>query len=619
MKSIRLSLILYFLVLVGAALGTIGFLVYQLAEQALHAEEEAKEEKLQLTYDQRCRQEQDRMDQALAVQVRALADRTLLQSQYWNLAPLYRFVSAFGLVGAGAGPNGHVGTHLWSGMAVGRDWSRQPLYPSGRMVPPNIQLPQESLPPLPLGSTEYFQINSTWNQVILADSLGEVPLPFDARQFAQLDGFAMKFDEFDLEPGRHIRRATLKTPLTRYAPFPFRPPPKPPVGRPMGKRGGFAGPFEQPKRDNRGLTTPAPERPLESRFIYFQYASDTTERDRAIAELDAELRHKRAEHNTESAAALASMRNRLLGLSLVTFALTVLGCLSLVRHGLAPLRRVSEAVSRVSETDTRLQLDESRLPRELRPIVERLQQALDMLGRAYAREKQAAADISHELRTPLAALLTTTEVALRKSRSPEEYREVIADCRASCQQMSRLVERLLALSRLDAGVDRVRTEDVDAADLAEQCAGLVRPLAEARGLSLRVHRSGFTVATLDTDKVREILTNLLHNAIEYNQPRGSVDVAVARENGHVTLEVRDTGMGIACEAQRHIFERFFRADESRHAETMHAGLGLAIVKGYVDLMGGTISVRSSPGEGSTFRVQLPVRPYTVNGPRGVDA
>jgi heavy metal sensor kinase len=340
---------------------------------------------------------------------------------------------------------------------------------------------------------------------------------------------------------------------------------------------------------------------------------DTTERDQALAALHAELDEKLQQHHEDAAAELASVRNRLIGVGLASFLLTVLGGLTLVRHGLSPLRRLSDAVSRVSEENIRLQFDEKRLPQELQPIVERLQQTLGMLRDALAREKQAAADISHELRTPLAALLTTTEVALRKARSPEEYREIIQDCRSSCQQMSRLVERLLALSRMDAGVDRVRTQEVDAAELVEQCAGMVRPLAEARGLQLLVHRNGPAPAALDADKLREVVTNLLHNAIEYNRPSGRVEVAVAQENGHLNLEVRDTGVGIAPEAQKHIFERFFRADPSRAAESMHAGLGLAIAKGYLDLMGGTISVLSAQGQGSTFRVQLPTRPHPAPG------
>src|SRR5262249_15109188 len=158
--------------------------------------------------------------------------------------------------------------------------------------------------------------------------------------------------------------------------------------------------------------------------------------------------------------------------------------------------------------------------------------------------------------------------------------------------------RLLTLARIDAGVDRLRVEKVDVAALAEQCTALVRPLAEARGLTLRLHSDGEALLQADPGKLREVLTNLLHNAIEYNRPAGSIDLTVARHNGSLCVEVRDTGVGIAPEARAHIFERFYRADPSRQAEGLHAGLGLAIVKGYVDLMGGSIDVESDVGRGS---------------------
>jgi signal transduction histidine kinase len=280
------------------------------------------------------------------------------------------------------------------------------------------------------------------------------------------------------------------------------------------------------------------------------------------------------------------------------------------------LRRLSYAVSRVSVKDFRLPLDDRPLPLELRPIVERLTNTLDLLKRAFAREKQAAADISHELRTPLAALLTTTEFALRKPRSVEHYRELLGDVHASAQQMNQIVERLLTLARLDAGVDRLRVQPVDVAALAQQCADVVRPLAEARGLKLAVKNGfparngaggeGARLVQTDPDKLREIVSNLLHNAIEYNRPGGAIDLRVGRHNGTLEVEVQDTGIGIANQVRERIFERFYRADPSRGGDDLHAGLGLAIVKEYIDLMGGSIGVESTEGQGSTFRVLLPV-------------
>jgi signal transduction histidine kinase len=289
-----------------------------------------------------------------------------------------------------------------------------------------------------------------------------------------------------------------------------------------------------------------------------------------------------------------------------TFAGTTVGGLVLVGLGLAPLRRLTDAVSRVSPKNFRLPFGpRETLPSELEPIRDRLQQTLDELRKAFEREKQASADISHELRTPVASLMTVIEVALRKPRSAEEYRQTLEDCRATARQMRHLVERIMALARLDAGSDRLRPREVDVGELVHDCAALVKPLAGERGLELRVHCPKPVTWTTDPDKLREVLVNLLHNAIQYNRPAGAIDVSAQADGRWLDVQVHDTGVGIAPEAFEHIFERFYRADASRHADDLHAGLGLSIVKGYVGLLGGTISVESRVGQGSTFRVRLP--------------
>jgi heavy metal sensor kinase len=424
-----------------------------------------------------------------------------------------------------------------------------------------------------------------------------------------------RFDDTTLRADGHVRRVTLKAPVSRFRLFRPLPSLLPHRSQETAHRQAQKG-EPTPRSRGQALSRPAPGKKAEkedqafrdqaSPAIFIQCAYDTTQRDTRLAEIRAQFNGDVADLETESADTLARLRDRLMWISLGTFAATLAGGFWLVRLGLSPLHRLSDAVGRVSEKNFRLEFDGPGLPQELRPIVERLTQTLELLKRAFAREKQAAADISHELRTPLAALLTTTEVALRKPRAPEEYRELLEECRSSSQQISQLVERLLALARLDAGADTLRPQEVDAVALAEQCAALVRPLAEARGLNLHIHGQGPVRLLADPDKLREVFTNLLHNAIEYNRPQGSVDLAVERDNGSLRIQVRDTGIGIAPAARQQIFERFFRADPSRQADGLHAGLGLAIVKGYVELMGGTIAVDSKEGQGSTFSVQLPV-------------
>ena len=430
-------------------------------------------------------------------------------------------------------------------------------------------------------TAEFFQIDSAWGASYRSKSMGDRSFPTDPQAFARDQELSWDWADDFVGPDLPVRRVMLRT-SARFTQ------PMPPHGR----------------SNDRGERGPRPDFQPRS-AIFVQCAASTAGRDAAVRGFGDDRDRNLASVEAETADSLAGLRNRLLLMGALTFAAAALGCYGLVRLGLSPLRRVSDAVSRVSEKDFRLQVDQRRMPGELKPIVRRVSETLEMLKRAFEREKQATADISHELRTPLAALLTTTEIALRKPRTAAEYQELLQDCRLSAQQMAQAVERLLALARLDAGVDRLRPQAFDAADLAEQCAALVRPLAEARGLTLAVHRDGPAPVTADPDKLREIVTNLLHNAVEYNRPNGAIDLTVARENGRLEVEVKDTGVGIGAEAKTHLFERFYRADPSRTGDGLHAGLGLAIVKGYVDLMGGDLAVESTEGQGSTFRVRLP--------------
>jgi signal transduction histidine kinase len=322
--------------------------------------------------------------------------------------------------------------------------------------------------------------------------------------------------------------------------------------------------------------------------------------------LKAEYLQSLNEQDEKARTELARLRTALLLIGLGAFSATALGGYLLVGFGLAPLKKLSDAVSRVSPRDFKLPLeDDAALGAELAPVADRLRETLDQLRRAFEREKQAAADISHELRTPVASLLATLDVALRKPRAADEYRQTLVDCRAIGSQMRHLVERLMALARLDAGSDQVRPAEIDVGELVGEVTTMVKPLAGQRGVNLHVSCPDDVTWKTDPDKLREILVNLLHNAIQYNRPNGSIDVSAATENGWLDLRVRDTGIGIAPEKSERIFERFYRADPARNDSGLHAGLGLSIVKGYVGLLGGTITVESQAGKGSTFLVRLP--------------
>jgi heavy metal sensor kinase len=565
MKSIRLSLLLYFLALLAVALGAVSALAYQYTQDILKAKVQAREQLARKQHDEDSRREKRRFDQMLLDHTRRLSDYA--QAQYRMKGSVTEFHE---------------------------DIFSNPADPGSFGYPVTL----------------FFQVNSDNGIVWRSSSMGDRSFAFDPETFKKMLAHRPPaWDDLELEPGLAVRRLTWRVPL----------------GLPPGRHPWGPGPLpnflenppissgaaeKTPSAAHADLSPRSPPASQESRrrpapVFYIQFAADKAPRDAKLTELRKNLENELAHLEKESRDTLSSLRSRLLLIGLLAFAGTVAGGVWLVRLGLSPLQRLSEAVSQVSAKDFRLPFDEPRLPQELRPIVERLTETLDLLKRTFAREKQAAADISHELRTPLAALLTTTEVALRKPRSAEEYRELLEDCHSTGQQMSQLIERLLALARLDAGVDTLRPREVDVANLADQCVTLVRPLVSARGLALRVEQNGPVLLHTDPDKLREVLTNLLHNAIEYNRPNGRIELALQRENGQVRLEGRDTGIGIAPEAREHIFERFYRADPSRQADGLHAGLGLSIVKGYIDLMGGKISVESTEGQGTTFRLELP--------------
>ncbi len=589
MRSIRLSLMVYFLALLGVALLTASLLVYGNAEQTLQAKQQAMEQLIDAQYRERCRDANEHLDHNLLTQAQSLARLVQVQLE-WDRVDVIQPLMYLGLASSSFNPSGYALAPLWLAESVPiprHFWPNNPswLIHEGvrRRIFPYVYKIELKNMLLPVDSQigEFYQIDCPPSPSYYSDAMAgrTFTLPFSPLESDQVA--RRVFDDTRLG-NMPVRRVVLQ------ASGGPREDPRPPASSSGGRRRAYRGPT-----------------------IYVHCAASLDKHGAVLGAYRRQRDDELAKLADETQDSLRDLRRWLWGISLAVFAATALGTFGLVRLGLLPLRRLSYAVSQVSAKDFRLPLDGQPLPLELRPIANRLTNTLDLLKRAFAREKQAAADISHELRTPLAALLTTTEFGLRKPRSVDHYRELLSDIHASAQQMNQIVERLLTLARLDAGVDRLRMQAVDVAALAQQCADVIRPLAEARGLKLSVE-DGSTAADgsgsmqTDPDKLREIVSNLLHNAIQYNRPGGAVDLRVERRNGTLQVEVKDTGIGIAAEARERIFERFYRADPSRGGDDLHAGLGLAIVKEYIDLMGGSIGVESTPGQGSTFRVLLPV-------------
>jgi signal transduction histidine kinase len=171
--------------------------------------------------------------------------------------------------------------------------------------------------------------------------------------------------------------------------------------------------------------------------------------------------------------------------------------------------------------------------------------------------------------------------------------------------MTRLIDSLLELARLDAGQEPMKRDPCDLADVANDCLDLVQTLADARNITLELHLDPAPCLG-DAQRLGQVVTNLLTNAIEHTRDR--IIIATRRENDHATLTVTDNGPGIAAEHLPHLFDRFYRADPSRTRGTQHNGLGLAISKAITEAHCGTLHATTTDGNGSLFVLTLPSLP-----------
>ncbi len=270
----------------------------------------------------------------------------------------------------------------------------------------------------------------------------------------------------------------------------------------------------------------------------------------------------------------------------------------LAARTLVPIARMTETAAAVA-TDLSKRIDERAAAEELAALARTLNEAFARLEAAFERQTRFTADASHELRTPLSIVMTQIELALRKERTPAEYRETLETCLRAAHRMKGVIEGLLTLARADAKDVNLAREKVDLRAVVEETVAMLRPMAAERNVTLSVTTEPAEVVG-DRDRLREVVTNLVTNAIRYNRDNGTVEVAL---RGGV-LTVRDTGLGIPEKDRPHVFERFYRADKARSRELGGTGLGLAIAKWIVEAHGGSIAFESREGEGTTFTVRF---------------
>jgi len=271
---------------------------------------------------------------------------------------------------------------------------------------------------------------------------------------------------------------------------------------------------------------------------------------------------------------------------------------------LAPIRQISDSAVAIAAGRRSQRIDAKRTHNELGQLAQTLNCTFDELQAAIDRQVRFTADASHELRTPLAILLAHAELALKRERSLDRYREGLESCLEAGRRMQSVVEGLLTLSRADSRHVPLSREQVAWDEVVRQSATFLQSLAEEAHVTVELDLAPVTVIG-DRDRLAEAVANLFTNAIRYNCEDGYVRVALVAEGLNARLTVQDTGLGIPEGDLPHVFERFYRVDTARSRERGGSGLGLAITRWIIEAHGGAIDLISHEGVGTTVTVQLP--------------
>lgn len=222
----------------------------------------------------------------------------------------------------------------------------------------------------------------------------------------------------------------------------------------------------------------------------------------------------------------------------------------------------------------------------------------------FANMRRFMADAAHQLKTPVAILRAKAEVALQRTRDAGAYREALESVEGESQRLGAIVDRMLILARADAGAGVPEKRKVYLDDIASDCIGAVRSMAESKGVTMDVRRFDETPVMADAALARELIVILLDNAIKYARPGGLVTVSLQSESGSPTLQVLDNGVGIGEADLPRVFDRFYRGERGRN-DHVGAGLGLSIARWIADEHGARISIQSKPGEGTSVTVEFP--------------
>jgi two-component system heavy metal sensor histidine kinase CusS len=292
---------------------------------------------------------------------------------------------------------------------------------------------------------------------------------------------------------------------------------------------------------------------------------------------------------------------------LATFIIFPLVGYRIARQGIRPVEEMATTARHISSTNLRERILPEGYPFELASLAATFNQMLDRLEESFERISRFSADIAHDLRTPVNNIRGEAEVALARTRSAGEYRDVIESCLEEAVRLSDLIGDLLFLGRAESPLTNLRRERVDVGELLGGVQEYYEASAADGGISLtRAVASEPVVAELDRSLMQRAVGNLVSNALTHTPPGGAIILGTSADASTLRIVVSDTGVGIPAHALPKVFDRFYRVDSSRSQGLGGTGLGLAIVQSIATLHGGKAEISSQPGEGTQVTLHIPI-------------
>ncbi|MEO7145520.1 MAG: ATP-binding protein [Bryobacteraceae bacterium] len=297
---------------------------------------------------------------------------------------------------------------------------------------------------------------------------------------------------------------------------------------------------------------------------------------------------------------MGELRNLLLLMVPVVLAIACWGGYWISGRALRPVDEITRVARSISVQNLSHRLRVPQTGDELQRMSETWNEVLERLDGAIQRIRQFTADASHELRTPMSLIRATSELALRRERTPEEYRKSLRNIEVEAKRMTDLTESLLRLARADAGVFEMPLSETDLNQIVTEVVQHNADIAGAKGLALTAELTGKpALVTANEAGIRRLLLILTDNALKHTHTGGAVTISTISSGDELMLAVRDTGDGIPAEALPHVFERFFRVDTARGSGS-GVGLGLSIAQAIAHAHGAEIKAESQPGAGARF-------------------